>query len=473
MDSEKLVAMMEYLHSYDGSQVDSLLIIRNGYVVAETYFHPFTKDSKHDMASVTKSVMGTLIGIAIDKGYIDDVNQQIVDFFPGRTIANLDAHKQAMTLEHLLTLRSGLGCIAAPAEVTLMEMSHSSDWVQFTLDLPLAGAPGERFVYCSPAAHLLSAVLQQATKQSALAFAREHLFGPLGISEVIWPTDPQGVNYGYGDLRMTTRDMAKLGDLYLNEGRWGDQQILPATWVRSATSRHVKLYGDVGFGYLWSVGSEYAFAHGRGGQAIYVLPDQQMVVVITGHGPRPPTMRGLIPDYVLPAVRSDEPLPANPEAVARLRSVIQQVAQPLEVEPQPVAEPPAIAELVSGETYLMEENLFGVQTVSLTVRAGDETALRFTMDQGMQFEWLVGLDGVERIAPGRFDMPAAARGLWETDRVFAAQVDEIGNNNNWRLSLTFADDQVTMAILYMNGYLPEPIEFSGSLQRDETIEGGY
>ncbi len=122
-----------------------------------------------------------------------------------------------------------------------MEMVNSPDWVQFTLDLSMSEAPGKSWFYCGSGADLLSAILGQATDMSTLEFAQEHLFGPLGISDVIWPTDPQGINRGYGDLCMTIDDMAKLGYLYLYHAEWEGQQVLSDTWIRAATQMHVKV----------------------------------------------------------------------------------------------------------------------------------------------------------------------------------------------------------------------------------------
>jgi len=464
MDSATLAALIEYLRDYDGSQVDSLMIIRNGYLIAEVYFYPFAKGSKHDIASVTKSFTSSLVGIAIDKGYIGDVEKHVLDFFTDRTIANLDANKQAMTLEHLLTMQTGFECIPEPAEVTLMDMVNSPDWVQFTLDLPMSEAPGESWVYCSSAAHLLSAILGQATNMSTLEFAREHLFGPLGISDVIWPTDPQGVNRGYGDLCITTDDMAKLGYLYLYHGKWEGQQVLSDTWIRSATQIHVKVSEEIGHGYTaWFVRDDYGFygAHGRGGQAIFVLPDEHLVMVLTGRGPDPPTTKGLIPNYILPAIKSAGRLPENPEGVARMQSLVQQVAQPPAEYPQPVPEPPAIAEQVSGKTYVLEDNPLGLRSISLLVKEEDEAALHVTADGiiagDAEFEWLIGLDGIQRIAPGRYGMPAAGKGGWDAHNSFTAEIDEIGNNMIWQATLRFDNDQVTVTLVESSGLYPESI----------------
>ena len=458
MDSETLAALIEYLRDYDGSQVDSLMIIRNGYLIAEAYFYPFTKGSKHDIASVTKSFTSTLIGIAIDKAYISDVEKHVLDFFPDRTIANLDVNKQAMILEHLLTMQTGFECIAEPAEVTLMEMVNSPDWVQFTLDLPMAEAPGKSYVYCGSGAHLLSAILGQTTDMSTLEFAREHLFDPLGISDAIWPTDPQGINRGYGDLCITTDDMAKLGYLYLCRGKWEGQQVLSDTWVRSTAQIHVKVSEKAGYSYLgWFVRDDYDFygAHGRGGQAIFVVPDEHLIMVLTGRGPDPPTTRGLIPNYILPAIKSAESLPENPEGVARMDSLIQQVAQPPMEYPQPVPELPAIADQVSGKTYVLEDNPLGLRSISLVPKEEDEAVLYVTADEiiagDAEFEWLIGLDGIQRIAPGRYGMAAAGKGTWDADNSFTVEIDEIGNNKIWQATLRFENNQVTLTLIESSG----------------------
>jgi len=213
-------------------------------VVVDAYFYPYDGQTVHDVASVTKSVMTTLIGIAADQGKLE-LDQPLVSFFPGRTIANRDAGKEHITVRHLASMSSGLDCTADYDEATLREMQASSDWVQFTLDRPMIDEPGSRFVYCSPGMHLLSAILQQATGMTALDFARQNLFEPLGIHDVIWPADPQGVTHGWGDLYMHPHDMAKLGYLWLNHGQWGGRQIVSRAWVEDSAKVQIKTGGDL------------------------------------------------------------------------------------------------------------------------------------------------------------------------------------------------------------------------------------
>jgi CubicO group peptidase (beta-lactamase class C family) len=347
MDSTQLAAAIDFAQE-NRTNIHSLLVIRHGYVVADAYFYPFTRGMQHDVASVTKSVTATLVGIAIDKGYIPSVRKPVLSFFPERTIANMDSRKQAMTLEHLLTMTSGLACINEPSEVTLFQMIRSPNWVQFMLDLPMANEPGDRFVYNSGGVHLLSAIIRKATGMSALAFAHQYLFSPLGISDAGWPLDPQGLdNHGWGDLRLTPPDMAKIGYLYLRRGLWNGQQVVCSNWVAAATQKHVATLQPFydGYGYLWwnRAGDGFS-AVGRGYQRIFVATEQDLVVVVTagagGHGGQ--KLQELLTAFILPAIRSETSLPPDPAAAEQLATKVQQVGKPDE-KPQPVSPLPPMA----------------------------------------------------------------------------------------------------------------------------------
>lgn len=453
MDSELLAQAISFVRERN-LNIHSLLVIRNGYIVADAYFYPFARGSKHDIASVTKSFTSTLIGIAIDKGHIKSVKQPVLEFFPKRTVANVDANKRAMTLEDLLTMSSGLQCISDPREVTLSEMMASPDWVRFMLDLPMSDKPGTRFVYNSGGSHLLSAIIRESTGINELAFAEKHLFGPLGVSDVIWPLDPRGVNNrGWGDLRVTPHDMAKLGYLYLNEGRWDGKQIVSSEWVAAATSKHIRsdLRGHNRYGYQWwvrSSGDGYS-AVGRGGQRIFVSPGKNLIIVTTsgmGGGVGHTQLERLLQSFLLPAARSSKPLRPNPKGVALLESRIRQAALS---RSQPRAAPPLPdrAKKVSGQTYVMDANPSGLVSVSLTFTSQEEAVFGVSIAEDSQTVNLrVGLDNVYRIGPGRFGLPAAARGFWQTSNTFVLDLDEIGNINRWRIRMTFRDDRVTVVL---------------------------
>jgi CubicO group peptidase (beta-lactamase class C family) len=244
-------------------------------------------NSKHVLHSCTKSVTSALVGIAMDQGHIQSVDQPVLSFFPERTVGNLDARKEALTLEHLLTMTDGLHWVTKDIRYTSStdttpEMMRSNDWVQFTLDRRMEAEPGTRWNYNGGASHLLSAIVQETTGMTALEFAEEHLFGPLGISEVAWLGGNQGRNYGGSRLQMTPHDMAKFGYLYLNEGMWDGEQIVPTAWVNASTANHSPT-PQTYYGYQWWVmpWAGYYSAIGARGQYITVLPELDMVVVFT------------------------------------------------------------------------------------------------------------------------------------------------------------------------------------------------
>lgn len=464
MDSELLTNAVHFLLEQDQYDIHSLLVIRSGYIVTDVSFYPFQAGELHDLASVTKSFTSTLIGLAIQQGFFSGVDQRVLDFFPNRTIANLDTDKRAITVEDLLTMRSGLACGIAPGERELLFMLTTTDWIQYVLDLPMVAAPGTERAYCSPGTHLLQGVIAQSTGMSTSDFTSQYLFEPLGISEVIWPVDGQGINHGWGDLRLMPRDMAKLGLLYLRHGNWDGNQLLPDGWGVTAVYAPPDDYWK--YGYLWWIGPDYYLAMGRGGQFIYLFPEQNLIVVLTGNGGEDrygTVVETLLRDYILPAAVSRIPLLDNPDGVSRLDKAVQRAAETPPVEPAPVPPLPPLAEKISGQTYNLAPNLLGLTSFSLSFRDKD-TALVELSITGTTFSWLVGLDQVERLGPGRFDMLAAARGEWTSNDTFLMHVDEIGNNMKWIIRTTFDHDDVVIVVENKSGVFPLPISITGSVE---------
>ena len=332
MDSGVLAAMLEDIQR-QGHNIDNVTVIRNGYLVADAAIYPYEQDTKHIIHSCTKSIVSALIGIAIEQGYIDGVQTPVLDFFPGRSAENIDENKKSMTLDDLLTMSSGLNCRDSYLYrwSGLNEMRASSDWVKHMLDLPMAEAPGTRFEYCNGASFLLSAILTETTGMSAHEFADKYLFGPLGITDVIWPINPQGINIGWGELRMRPQDLAKIGYLYLRGGEWDGEQIIPSSWVEESTQKHISGTLEDGYGYQWWVDDSGIFmAVGYAGQFIFVVPEEELVVVFNSdlddrdfYVPQV-----LLVDYIIPAVISSEPLPTDPEAEASLRLQIEALSKP-------------------------------------------------------------------------------------------------------------------------------------------------
>lgn len=468
MDSARLAAALDFLLNQADFDIHSLLVIRHGYIVADVYFAPFTPATSHHLDGATKGVLSTLLGIAIDQGYIGSVERPVLEFFPGRSIAHLDADKQAMTLADLLTMRSGFACGGGPENTTTLQMLSSPDWVQFVLDLPMAERPGIERMDCPASAHLLSAALRHATGENVLDFAREQLFAPLGITNLAWSADPQGNPYGFSGIRMAPHDMAKLGYLYLQGGQWEGRQVVSANWVQEATTGRYfdNVHGEFGEGYFWTVNTAgpYFKAHGMGEQVVYVLPEQDMVVVLTGAGGRMEFegyegYEGYFPKYIshellhaylLPAAVSDRPLPANTEGLAQLQARIQQAAAAPAISPEAAAPLPELARQISGQAYLLEPNPLGLRALSLSFERPDEARFDWTwtldVDSPQVVTHRVGLDGVPRISPGRFGLPAAAVGEWTSPDTFVLTVDEIGNVYRWHITLCFAGEALSVEL---------------------------
>ncbi|MFX0090322.1 MAG: serine hydrolase [Candidatus Hodarchaeota archaeon] len=290
-------------HSRD---LHSLLVVRHGKLVFEKYYnrsdHVYSADSKHVLFSATKSFSSALIGIAIEKGFINGTNQHVLDFFPEYTFSNVDSRKESMTLEHLLTMTCGLTWYETRYNDYIREMYFSEDSVQFVLDLPMGSVPGTYYGYNSGASHLLLEIIQQTTGQTPLEFAMNYLFEPLGIEEddVVWMADSQGTAYGGIGLFLTPRNLAKFGQLYLNNGSWNGTQIVPAEWVAVSSRDHVAglpfasgsarpSHPVTGYGYQWWISdySNFYAAEGYQGQIIAVCPEEDLVVVFTARSSNP------------------------------------------------------------------------------------------------------------------------------------------------------------------------------------------
>jgi CubicO group peptidase (beta-lactamase class C family) len=305
--------------------VHSVLIHREGTLVFERYFNGYHRDRHQAVYSVTKSFTSALIGIAIERDDLDRVDDNIWKFFSHYPdVANFDSAKQSITLEHLLTMTAGFEWdeLSVPyysPENDVIKMYNSSDWVKYTLDLPMTDMPGSRFVYNSGVSMLLSAILTEETGLSAREYAEDHLFGSMGVTSWSWETAPKNPSMSIGGWGLLLRplDMVKFGRLYLHEGRWNDEQIVPCSWVEASTHAQVSINDRNNYGYQWWMYSDWIvdeghvaindifIAAGRGGQYIWVVPQFDLVVVSTawndsnGKSSSPMFFR-----YVIPAVRA-------------------------------------------------------------------------------------------------------------------------------------------------------------------------
>jgi CubicO group peptidase (beta-lactamase class C family) len=451
MDSGTLAAAFDYVHR-NRIPIHSLLIVRNGYLVLDAYFWPFRDGQLHDLASVTKSVTSTLVGVAIGQRKLNGVTQRVWPVFGQRPFANQDERKNRVTIENLLTMTSGLDCHVKQREITLSQMMASANWIQFMLDLPMASEPGSQFEYCSGGMHLLSGIIAQATGASTFDFARRELFSPLGITDLAWPVDSQGVPHGWGDLHLQPRDMAKIGYLWLNEGRWENRQIVPADWMRSAiqVQSHPTFTKGQQYGYgIWvypdRTPPEFE-GLGRGGQRISVLPARNLVVVFTGGKFEP----GDIGTFIGRAIMSNQPLPENTAGAARLAAAMRHATRPPAAQPVPPA--PPLARMISGRSYALDANPIDLKSFVLAFPGAAEAQLQLELSDRCDGPRPVGLDGVPRVSSnGRFGLPVAVSGAWESNSTFVLDYNEVGNINAYRYRLTFSDGGITVELTERSG----------------------
>ncbi|MGB5809245.1 MAG: serine hydrolase [Polyangiales bacterium] len=448
-DSEALAGLVEMIDR-DELPIDSLLVARHGSLILDAYFYPYVGDRPHDVASVTKSVTSTLVGIAIDDGLLT-LEETIGTIFEG-----VDASKRDIEIRHLLSMTSGLECGLAPGEPELFEMIGSPNFVEYALGLPVAVPPARAFAYCSPGSHLLSAAISRATGESAEAFARERLFGPLGMSKISRPTDTQGVSRGWGDLQLHPRDMAKIGQLFLDRGQWRGAEIVSSSWVAAATENVITADADgTGYGFQWWI-SPPPFdgiyeARGRGGQAILVWPDNDIVVVFTGRGV---DVRLDVAQLLLAAFATDGPLAPNPGSNERMTAAIEQALAPPLATPVPDLPPAAIA--MSGRRYRLDDNAFDTRCVLLRFDSKSDVTFALTT-QGGTYEMPVGMDAVPRFGDeSPTGIPIGLVGTWTSPDVFVLRYDEISGPNHLRVEVLVGEGADSIAVVFSDpgGYFP-------------------
>jgi len=288
-----------YYNAAELETIYSLLVIKNGYLIAEDYFNEGSVEQKDRLQSVTKSYTSALVGIALEQGYLSSVDQKMLDFFPEVADQITDPGKEQITIRHLLQMRAGY-----PWEETdpaLWEGLLSGYYLPLIEEFPLIADPGTEFHYSNLSSNWLGIIVARACGTNLKSYAEEHLFSAIDVEVGEWGTDAEGNNNGCGDLHFSARDAARFGLLYLNDGEYEGNQVVPADWVNESLQRYSEdinatggfpanwglSISDIGYGYQWwsarAGEHHFDFAWGHGGQLIVLVDEFDMVIVVTAY----------------------------------------------------------------------------------------------------------------------------------------------------------------------------------------------
>ena len=316
MDSRRLEQAAAEMNQ-NGPTRYSMLVVRNGQLVFERYFHGSFQGDSNNIKSMSKSILSVLMGIAIEEGSVRGTDQKLYEFFPEYFRSSDDARKWDITLEHLLTMTAGFRW----AENTSIsdECFRSQNWIKWVIESPLTDTPGTRFNYSTGLTHLGSGILTRRSGMSTRAYAESRLFSPLGMVCYRWSQDPQGYYFGGSEVWITPRDLAKFGLLVLRNGIWDGRRIVSEDWLRKSTRLRIRTGSDLGdYGYWWWKytidGYQVTLASGYGGQNIFLVPELDLLMVTTARSnvednsyDRYAMPYQLLGKYVIPAVTADPP----------------------------------------------------------------------------------------------------------------------------------------------------------------------
>ncbi len=360
--------ILQFIEAVEGSknELHSFMFLRHGKVIAEGWWNPYRADLKHTMYSTSKSFTSTAVGFAVNEKLLS-VNDKVISFFPDQLPDSISPYLAQLEVKDLLTMSVG-----QEPDPTITVVARDSNWVKSFLALPIVKKPSSEFLYNTLATYVVSAIVQKVTGQKVIDYLTPRLFDPLAIEGIDWEVDPKGINVGGWGLRVKTEDMAKLGQLYLQQGKWNGKQVLPEEWIKEATSAKIKdsaphLSQDEkptsdwaqGYGYqFWRCRNNAFRADGAYGQYIIMMPEQDAVIVLTSETPDMQDEINLVWQYLLPAMKTDE-LPNDEAALARLKDKLKSLALPLAAKSTS-----PLVEKISGKSFLFAANDKNYETMS-------------------------------------------------------------------------------------------------------------
>jgi CubicO group peptidase (beta-lactamase class C family) len=449
--SQGILSFVEAVHR-DIQYLHSFMMVRHGHVIAEGWWAPYGRDQRHVLYSLSKSFTSTAIGFAVQEGLLS-LDDTVVSFFPEDTPADASDHLKAMTIRHILAMAGGQDVDTTARAVT----QPDGNWVRGFLSAPAPHPPGTHFVYNSAATYMCSAILQKVTGQPLIDFLTPRLFKPLGIKGAWWESDPRGINVGGWGLNITTEDIAKFGQFYLQKGVWQGKRLLAETWVEQATRKQVDNSAETspdwrqGYGYqFWRCRHNAYRGDGAFGQFCIVLPDQDAVIAITSGVDDMQAALDKVWAHLLPAMQP-APLPGDEPAQVQLAQITQSLSIPVRAG----ANTFSIANEVNGKTYRLDQNPLKIKSLRLEFQA-DCATLVFADGRGEHAmpiglgQWAEGemalLAGTRRWY--RKHMRYAGSGAWDSENTFAARMALTHTPFIPQLTVKFESDDVKLDFVF-------------------------
>ena len=392
VDSKGIIAFINAANK-SNHEFHSIMLLRHGKVVAEGWWSPYEPSLKHTLYSLSKSFTSTAIGFAVSERKLK-LTDKVISFFPESLPDSVSSNLSEMEVKDLITMSAGMD-----PDPTMLIPAHDTDWVRAFLSRPVIKKPGTTFLYNSMATYMLSAIVQKVSGQKMIDYLTPRLFKPLGIEGIDWETDPRGFNTGGWGLRLRTEDMAKFGQLYLQNGMWNGKQIIPADWIKEATTfkidqapgvpDSIKNRSDWMQGYcyqFWKCRHNAFRGDGAFGQYIIVMPEKDATVAITCETPDMQGELNLVWDYILPALK-DQAIPAAAESDALLKEMlgslmVKSPGKGIDLQP---------GSSIAGKTFIFAENDIKMKSFSFSFKG--KNCLLKMRDNGHDYEFTFSNDG--------------------------------------------------------------------------------
>ncbi|MDH6304824.1 CubicO group peptidase (beta-lactamase class C family) [Parabacteroides sp. PF5-5] len=467
----------DFLEEVDnqGLEVHSFMFLRRNRVIAEGWWYPYQRNIEHIMNSVTKTFTSTAIGFAVQEKLLT-VDDPVISFFPEDLPETISPNLEKLKIKHLLTMSAGQ---APPPTFYITD----DNWVKSFLATPITDEPGTVFAYSSYASYMLSAIISKVTGMNTMEYLQPRLFAPLDITGIKCETDTRGISSGGWGMRIKTADMAKLGQFYLQNGKWKNKQLLNASWIKETSAVHIyqvpeptfeqEMYdeGAQGYGYqVWRCTHNAYRADGADGQFIVIMPDQEAVIITTCNTNQAHKVLALIWEHIFPSIM-DRPLKENREARAMLVSKLASLALP---DPFRTNEDVRIAKDET-RSYRMEPNDKGIESISLAFNAKGECELRMRM-QGSAYTFNFGQDlwlygeteksgpyylNLRRNPNGMAPFKVAGYGSWLSEEDLSLRLLYLSDNKYETYRCTFSEGKLQLSL--SNSMQPDeaPVILSG------------